>query len=99
MVRILVVEDERSLREALAALLGKRGFSVDAVADGAAGLERALAGDADLVLLDLSLPKLDGIEVCRRVRMARPALPILILTARGSEVIACTVFVRARTTI
>lgn len=84
-MRILIVEDERSLRDALIALLEKRGFATEAVADGVSGLERAIAGDVDFVLLDLSLPKLDGVEVCRRVRMARPALPILILTARGSE--------------
>jgi DNA-binding response OmpR family regulator len=84
-VRILIVEDERSLRDGLAALLIKRGFTIDAVADGAAGLERGTSSDIEFVLLDLSLPKLDGVEVCRRLRMARPALPILILTARGSE--------------
>lgn len=84
-MRILIVEDERSLRDALIALLEKRGFTTEAVADGVSGLERASAGDVDFVLLDLSLPKLDGVEVCRRVRVVRPALPILILTARGSE--------------
>ncbi|MGN6186745.1 MAG: response regulator transcription factor [Thermoanaerobaculia bacterium] len=84
-MRILIIEDERSLRDALLALLAKRGFDVDAVADGLSGLDRGTQSDVDFVLLDLSLPKLDGVEVCRRLRMARPALPILILTARGSE--------------
>jgi len=84
-VRILIVEDERSLREALVDLLTGRGFAVDAVADGLVGVERGTSGDVDLVLLDLALPRLDGVEACRRMRMARPALPILILTARGSE--------------
>jgi len=84
-VRILIVEDERSLREALLDLLSGRGFEVEAVADGLTGVERATGGDAELVLLDLALPRLDGVEACRRMRMARPALPILILTARGSE--------------
>jgi DNA-binding response OmpR family regulator len=84
-VHILLVEDERSLREALIDLLAKRGFVVEAVADGLNGVERGANLDIELVLLDLTLPKLDGVEVCRRLRMARPALPILILTARGSE--------------
>jgi DNA-binding response OmpR family regulator len=84
-VRILIVEDERSLREALVDLLMKRGFDVAAVADGLAGAERGVAPEIEMVLLDLTLPRLDGIEVCRRLRKARPALPILILTARGSE--------------
>jgi DNA-binding response OmpR family regulator len=84
-VRILIVEDERSLREGLVALLTKRGFAVDAVEDGLSGAQRGVESDVDLVLLDLALPKLDGVEVCRRLRMVRPALPILILTARGSE--------------
>ena len=84
-MRILVVEDERSLREALVDLLTNRGFVAEAVADGALAAQRGLDPAIELVLLDLSLPGLDGVEVCRRLRMARPALPILILTARGSE--------------
>jgi DNA-binding response OmpR family regulator len=84
-VRILIVEDERSLREALVDLLTKREFIVEAVGDGLLGAERGASLDIDLVLLDLTLPRLDGVEVCRRLRRLRPALPILILTARGSE--------------
>jgi DNA-binding response OmpR family regulator len=84
-VRILIIEDERSLREALVDLLTKRGFEIEAVADGLLGAERGADPNVELVLLDLTLPKLDGIEVCRRLRKMRPALPILILTARGSE--------------
>jgi two-component system response regulator RegX3 len=84
-VRILIVEDERSLRDALVDVLARRGFEVEAEADGLAGLAAAVRGDVELVLLDLTLPRMDGIEICRRVRMERPALPILILTAHGSE--------------
>ena len=84
-MRILVVEDERPLRDALVDLLTKRGFPVETAADGFAGAERGASPEIGLVLLDLTLPRLDGVEVCRRLRMARPALPILILTARGSE--------------
>ena len=84
-MRILIVEDERSLREALVDLLTKRGFLVETAADGFTAADRGVESDIDFVLLDLALPRLDGVEVCRRLRMARPALPILILTARGSE--------------
>ena len=84
-MRILIVEDERSLRDALIDLLTRRGFTVEAVGDGISGAERGVSADIDMVLLDLTLPRLDGVEVARRLRMARPALPILILTARGSE--------------
>ena len=84
-MRILIVEDERSLREALVDLLTNRGFAVEAVGDGLLGAERGADTGIELVLLDLTLPRLDGVEVCRRLRKLRPALPILILTARGSE--------------
>jgi two-component system OmpR family response regulator len=84
-VRVLVVEDEASLREGIADLLAGDGHRVTAVADGAAGLAAGLADAYELVVLDLMLPRLDGIEVCRRLRAARPGTPILMLTARGSE--------------
>jgi DNA-binding response OmpR family regulator len=84
-VRVLVVEDEPSLREGIADLLRGDGHTVTAVADGVAGVETGLGELFDLVVLDLMLPRLDGIEVCRRLRAARPGLPILMLTARGSE--------------
>jgi len=84
-VRILVVEDEPGLREGLLDLLRGDGHSVEACADGASAATRGLAEPFDLVLLDLMLPRLDGIEVCRRLRAARPGMPILMLTARGSE--------------
>ncbi|MEM9555800.1 MAG: response regulator transcription factor [Acidobacteriota bacterium] len=84
-MRILVVEDEPVLREGLVDLLSGAGYEVEAVSDGHAGVTRGREGGHDLVILDLMLPKLDGIEVCQRLRMARPALPILMLTARGAE--------------
>ena len=84
-VRVLIVEDERSLREGLTDLLIGDGHTVQAVADGMAALELGTREPFDLVLLDLMLPKLDGIEVCRRLRAARPAMAILMLTSRGSE--------------
>jgi DNA-binding response OmpR family regulator len=84
-VRILVVEDEASLREGIADLLAADGHVVTAVGDGVAGAEAGLRDPFDLVVLDLMLPRLDGMEVCRRLRAARPGMPILMLTARGSE--------------
>ncbi len=84
-MRILVVEDEPILREGLTDLLSGAGHRVTAVADGASAAERGTAEEFDIILLDLMLPKLDGIEVCRRIRKARPAVPILMLTARGAE--------------
>jgi DNA-binding response OmpR family regulator len=84
-MNILVVEDEPGLRAALVDLLGGAGHRVEAVGDGAAAVERGQQISFDLVLLDLMLPKLGGVEVCRRLRALRPSLYILMLTARGAE--------------
>jgi DNA-binding response OmpR family regulator len=84
-VKILVVEDEPVLREGLTDLLIGAGHSVEAVADGEAALARGADAAFELLVLDLMLPKLDGVEVCRRLRELRPNLPILMLTAKGSE--------------
>jgi DNA-binding response OmpR family regulator len=84
-VHILVVEDEAALREGIVDLLSGDGHEVLAVGDGVAGVEAGLRDPFDLVVLDLMLPRLDGMEVCRRLRSARPGMPILMLTARGSE--------------
>ncbi len=84
-MRILIVEDERTLREGLHDLLAAAGHQVEAAADGPSGLEMGTHGSFDLVVLDLMLPGLDGLEVCRRLRLSRPDLQILMLTARGSE--------------
>ena len=84
-MRILVVEDEAHLRDGIVDLLQGDDHVVTAVGDGVAGVETGLRQLFDLVVLDLMLPRLDGIEVCRRLRAARPGMPILMLTARGSE--------------
>ncbi|MBA3498771.1 MAG: response regulator transcription factor [Myxococcota bacterium] len=84
-MRVLVVEDEQSLRDGIVDLLTGDGHQVIAVGDGVAGVEAGLRDPFDLVVLDLMLPRLDGMEVCRRLRSARPGMPILMLTARGSE--------------
>ena len=84
-MRILVVEDEASLRDGIVDLLKGDGHVVTAAADGVTGLEAGLRELFDLVVLDLMLPRLDGMDVCRKLRAARPGMPILILTARASE--------------
>ncbi len=83
MPRILIIEDELPMRMALSDLLLAQGYRVIVAADGAAGLERALEEKPDLILLDVMMPKLDGFSVCREVRRFAPALPILMLTAKG----------------
>ncbi len=83
MPRILIVEDEQPMRTALIDLFAAQGYRVVAAADGRHGLERALDDPPDLLLLDVMMPKLDGYAVCREVRCRLPALPILLLTAKG----------------
>jgi two-component system response regulator RegX3 len=82
---ILVVEDEPTLRETLAEALEADGYAVVQAADGRAALERFRGSHPDLVLLDLMLPELSGLEVARQIR-AESATPIVMLTARDSEV-------------
>ena len=77
-MEILVVEDERSLREGLVDLLEGAGHTVAAAPDGAEGVKLGTERAFELVVLDLMLPKLDGMEVCRRLRKARPGQPILM---------------------
>src|SRR3989441_8924238 len=84
-MKILIVEDEIMLRDGLVDLLKGAGHTVDVVGDGVTATKRALDPELELILLDAMLPKLDGIEVCHRIRKARPGLPILMLTAKGSE--------------
>jgi DNA-binding response OmpR family regulator len=82
-MRLLVIEDEPDLAQALARGLRHHGYAVDVVYDGAQGWELAITNEYDLLILDLNLPGMDGLEVCRRVRASRPALLILVLTARS----------------
>ncbi len=84
-MRILVIEDDASLREGLASLLAGAGHEALAFADGPGGLEACLHERADLALLDVLLPGLDGIEVCRRLRARGSHLPVILLTALGDE--------------
>ena len=81
---VLVVEDEPTLVSAISYNLRRSGFDVIAASDGVAGLQAARREHPDLIVLDLMLPKMDGLEVCRRVR-AESGVPILMLTARADE--------------
>ncbi len=84
-MKILVVENDLLLRDGLVDLLKGVGHTVDMVSDGLTAIKRGMDPELDLVLLDVMLPRLDGIEVCHRLRNARPDLPILMLTAKGAE--------------
>lgn len=80
---ILVVEDEPGIVDFVERGLRRHGFEVLSTGDGESGLERAAEPDVDLVVLDLMLPKLSGMEVLRRLQSQRPDLPVIVLTARG----------------
>lgn len=82
--RVLVVEDDATVREVVERYLEREGIVVDAVADGLLALQHAESCWPDLVVLDLMLPGIDGLEVCRRLR-ARGPVPVIMLTARGDE--------------
>jgi DNA-binding response OmpR family regulator len=83
--RILLVEDEPAIVRGLSDTLEASGFDVTAATDGQTGLDAALKGDADLILLDLMLPGMNGYEICQSVRRHGLDVPIVILTARGQE--------------
>ncbi|MER3482195.1 MAG: hypothetical protein C4332_02580 [Meiothermus sp.] len=83
--RLLVVEDDRDIADLVALNLRDLGYQVDVALDGRGGLEKVSAHNYDLVVLDLMLPGLDGLEVCKRLRGGQNYVPILMLTARSSE--------------
>jgi len=82
---IVVIEDEQAIRRGVVDLLRASGYQVAEAADGARGLEESVRRGVDLVLLDLLLPKRDGLDVLVELRKTRPTLPVIILTARGTE--------------
>ena len=83
---MLLVEDDAAIAGPLSRALTREGYEVDVVADGPGALTRAGEREVDLMVLDLGLPGMDGLEVCRRVRAGQPDLPVLMLTARTDEV-------------
>jgi DNA-binding response OmpR family regulator len=85
MPKVLLAEDEDGTRLALAYALRREGYEVEEAPDGLTAAALGTAGDHALVILDVEMPGLDGLEVCRRVRAARPAVPIMMLTGRDAE--------------
>lgn len=83
-MRVLVIEDQHDIAANIWDFLERRGHVVDHCADGASGLARALAGGFDAIVLDLGLPRLDGLDLCRRLRQAGHGVPVLMLTARDT---------------
>ena len=84
--RILIVEDEPAMVAGLRDNFEYEGYDVISAADGIEGLDRALADDPDLVVLDVMMPRLSGLDVCKQLKTRKPALPIIMLTARGQEI-------------
>jgi two-component system alkaline phosphatase synthesis response regulator PhoP len=86
MTRILIVEDEPNMVAGLRDNFEFEGYEVITAPDGVAGLERALSETPDLVILDVMMPRMSGLDVCKQLKAKRPTLPIIMLTARGQEV-------------
>ena len=83
-MKLLLVEDEKQLSEALQQILIKNKYSVDAVYSGDEGLDYALTGVYDVIILDIMLPKLNGIEILKMIRKRKISTPVILLTAKGS---------------
>lgn len=86
MTTVLLAEDDPAISEPLARALQREGYSVLVRNDGTSALSEAMGGDVSLVVLDLGLPDMDGLEVCRRLRAGRNSVPVLVLTARTDEI-------------
>src|SRR5580765_6588612 len=86
MTRILIVEDEPNMVAGLRDNFEFEGYDVITAPDGVAGLERALADNPDLVVLDVMMPRMSGLDVCKQLKAKRASLPIIMLTARGQEI-------------
>ena len=95
-MKILIVEDEQLLAAYVGELLKKKGFDVEIVHDGEAGLQYAELGVYDLIILDVMMPKMDGYEVARRLRAKHLGTPILMLIAKSALMIALRGSMQAR---
>lgn len=82
---VMVIDDDESVRETLSMLLSQDGYQVELAENGAAGLERALVCKPDLVIVDLKMPGLGGMEVCKRLRASRMQMPVIVLSAASDE--------------
>ena len=86
MAKILIVEDEPNMVKGLRDNFEFEGHQVISAPDGVAGLERALSESPDLVILDVMMPRMSGLDVCKQLKAKKPAIPVIMLTARGQEV-------------
>src|SRR6202142_2020723 len=86
MAKILIVEDEPNMVAGLRDNFELEGHQVIPAGDGFPGLERAVAESPDLVILDVMMPRMSGLDVCKQLKSKRPSIPIIMLTARGQEV-------------
>src|SRR3984893_3225530 len=86
MQTILVIDDDESLRDTIGVMLEQEGFRAELASDGRSGYDRALLLKPDLMLVDLRLPGMSGVEICRQLRGARVKTPIIVLSAVGDEV-------------
>ena len=86
MPKILIVEDEPKMVAGLRDNFEYEGYEVMTAHDGVEGLDRALATSPDLIVLDVMMPRMSGLDVCRKLKSKRPSIPIIMLTARGQEV-------------
>src|SRR5262245_20517679 len=85
MQTILVIDDDEGLRDTIGVMLENEGYRPILVGDGATGLETALSARPDLILVDLRMPRLSGVEVCKRLRAASVNTPVIVLSAMGDE--------------
>ena len=84
--KVLIVEDEPNMVSGLRDNFEYEGFQVITASDGVEGLERALKDSPDIVVLDVMMPRMSGLDVCKQLKSKRPSIPIIMLTARGQEV-------------
>ncbi len=82
--RLLIVDDDKQIRELLTFDIAQSGYVVDSATDGEEGLKKALENNYDLILLDVMMPKMNGYDVCKNIRIQNPTIPILMLTAKGA---------------
>ena len=84
MQRLLIADDDNEIRELLEFDLSQSGYNVDTAKDGEEALHKALTENYDLILLDVMMPKMNGFDVCKNIRLSKPNIPILMLTAKGT---------------
>ena len=82
--RLLIVDDDEEIRDLLVFDIQSSGYTVDSAKDGEEGLKKAVENNYDLILLDVMMPKMNGYDVCKNIRLVKPKVPVLMLTAKGT---------------